>query len=330
MKQSIVLDSRAIGDFQACKRKFLLDHDYRKLRKKPKELFDACLRQAIFRLSQKGGDGAVLGAEASSWFMSAAANPGLDILGGNPYEIAKDYCAMLETILRSLARMTLMQVRDLRPVQMTPSISWAFLSHADDSGTLHRWITLDSWTPADMTREAHSWATIGDMVIARAPLVLHVIEIGRQLRGRRASAWARGWKHPGLPNLKMRFRRTDGSSFQGWKPVYAADSPSVDYDEWVEKMWQEGASQSLVHHIPLESPTGTIADRATKEILGEGIAMRNLLTERDSSPWSALPMSRNACDTYFPCPFQLACYNPTVVDPQTLGMYQLRNSGDSK
>ena len=175
-----------------------------------------------------------------------------------------------------------------------------------------------------MVREMHSWSVIGDIVMARAPLVLHVIEIGRQLKGRRASAWARGWKHPGLPNLKMRFRRTDGSSFQGWKPVYAADSSDMDYDEWVDKMWEEGAAQSLVHHVTAEAPIDSIADRAMREILQEGNAMRELITERDSSPWSVLPMSRNACDAYYPCPFQLCCYNPTVVDPQVLGMYQLR------
>jgi hypothetical protein len=330
MKQSIVLDARSIGDYQSCRRKFLLDHDYRKIRHRPKDLFDACLRMAITHLSRKGGDGAVLGGEAAGWFMSAAANPGLDILTGNPYEIAKDYCAMLETVLRSLARMTILQVKDVPPVKLTPSISWSFLAHADDSGTLHRWITLDTWAASDMTREAHSWAVIGDIVMARAPMVLHVIEIGRQLKGRRASAWARGWKHPGLPNLKMRFRRTDGQSFQGWKPIYAADSPSPDYDAWVDKMWEEGACQSLVHHVTLEAPTDVIADRVQKEMLTEGIAMKNLIVEKDSSPWSTLPMARNACDTLYPCPYQMTCYSPTVVDPQTLGMYQLRREGDGK
>jgi len=324
MSQGIVLDARSIGDYQSCRRKFLLAHDYRKLRWRPKDLFDACLRSAVVRLSQKGGDGALLGSEASAWFLSAAANPGLDILNGNPYEIAKDYCAMLETILRALARMSLLMVKDLPPVQLTPSISWAFLSHADDSGTLHRWISLDSWDRSDQVREAHSWAVIGDIVMARAPMVLHVVEIGRQIKGRRASAWARAFKHPGLPNLKVRFRRTDGQSFQGWKPVYVADGASPDYDEWTEKMWEEGASQSLVHHVTLEAPTDAIADRAMTEILTEGLAMRRLVTEKMSSPWSTLPMARNACDAYFPCPFQLVCYSPTVVDPQVLGVYQAR------
>lgn len=235
---------------------------------------------------------------------------------------------MLSTVLLSVAKLTLLTLKPVPDFAPTSRIAWRFIAHKDDSGTLHRWITVDRWDADELTRAMHGWHVIGDMVMARMPMVLHVIEIGQTRGGRRACAWARGWRHPAMPNLRMRFRRTDGQDFTGWKPVYLADMAGGDeaVHTWVEQMWREGAAEPLMHHATIECPPDSTCENIVAQVLGEAGEMRRLRVERASSPWHALPMSRPACDQFTPCPFQSVCYSDRVVEVGELGLYQRREA----
>jgi hypothetical protein len=231
---------------------------------------------------------------------------------------------MLDTILRSLAREGLpTDLTTPPPVRLNSMTEWAPMAHVAGQ-TLHRWITIDHWGADDLSRELHSWRTLGDMVVTKLPMVIHVICIGQVRNGRRASAWARAWKHPTMPSLQMRFKGKQPGAFKGWKPLYFADA-HVDADAWVEQMWKEGAAQELVTHTSVKMPTPAQCAEVLRDILAESAEMKILIDE--STPWSVLPMSRNACDGIAPCPFQQVCYGDNVTDINNLGLYRKREAG---
>lgn len=317
----MILDATAMGDWQACKRKYVLGGTWRVIRWRPKALFDSCLRQAVVLLGDNKPAKEV-SQRAQTRFMEVAANPGLDV-DDDPYIIAQDYCAMLDTIIYSLSRTSLPEVKEIAPIKLAEGVEWRTSAWADSTGTLHRWITVDHWGQADLAREFHSWWVIGDIAINTAPMTLHVIEIGQIREGRRASPWVRGYKHPTMPGMHIRFKRTDGSAFaSGWKPCYLADHSEIATEVWVEQMWREGVAQERMHSLDIRCPSEPTALAVRQEIIQESEAIRGIDTS-----WSQLPMSRNACDLYVPCPFQSACYAKQGVELGKLGIYQSKLRG---
>jgi hypothetical protein len=318
---TFLIDALTMSEWQDCRRRYVLSRDWRVIKWRPKSLFDACLRRAIVRMSQ-GKHVEEVSLDAKTQFMSAAANPGLDTGRGiDPYKTAMDYCAMLDTILRALTKSPLMTLHDVRDLQITDSLSWRTTAHADDSGTLHRWITCDDWGEGDIARELHSWYVMGDVCVNRVPMTLHVIEIGQVRNGRRASPWARAYKHPTMPGMHVRFRKTSGAEFGGeWRPLYLGDASNLlDVDTWVELMWKEGVAQERIHHLNVNCPGDAIYLSTSDQIIAEASAMQGV-----KGPWYSHPMSRNHCDTYVPCPFQDACYAEQPIDIRSLGLYQSR------
>jgi hypothetical protein len=242
---------------------------------------------------------------------------------------------MMDTVLRSVARMTLLTVKDPVPVRLNSSVTWRPLAVEDESGVLHRWITCDSFGAADVARELHSWWVMGDMAVTRAPMMLHAIEIGQIRNGRRASTWTRAWKHPMNPNLKrLRFRRMDetrpglGAGFEGWEKVYLADLPPDAIEPWVDGMWREGAAQKALHAVNVDLPSDSILDDTLRQILREALDIRGALERVESEPYTSYAMSRGACDGFVPCPFQAVCYTKTPADVGSMGLYQIRKSRD--
>ena len=317
------LDASVLTTYQTCRRKFILDSQWRSLRWRPKNLFDACLRRAIVQISS-GMDPVEAGKDARAWFMQTAAEPGLDVLG-NPFVIARDWCAMLDTILRALGKLTLLVIKDVPMIRLNSWLWWRPLCHQDDSGQLHRWITADSWTDDDLMRELHSWFVTGDIAMTKTPMMLHVINIGRMYKGRRASPWARAWQHPAISSLRLRFKKKDGSDLKGWKPVYLADRNNDDADSWVEQLYSENVIGGLLHHVLVNVPSEAVCADTQYQIMHEALAMRVLLEESPS--YRSLPMSRGMCDGMVPCHFQPVCFNDKLVEIDTLNLYKERESG---
>jgi hypothetical protein len=163
--------------------------------------------------------------------------------------------------------------------------------------------------------------------MARVPMMLHVVEIGRERKGRRASPWARAWTHPTAPKglLPYRFRNKDGSKPNHWNPVYLADDLNLDIDEWVEELWTEGQAQDLMRHVDVRVPSDSICSDTFSQIVAEAAAMRELLADHDRTTFRRLPMSRGSCDGIVPCPWQDACYSEsTLIQLDSLGIYTRR------
>jgi len=74
--------------------------------------------------------------------------------------------------------------------------------------------------------------------------------------------------------------------------------------------------------VKLPGPS-VLADTA-RQIMQEGRAMQELVLEKGSTTYLALPMSRGACDNLIPCPFQPLCYSSGNVQIEDLGLFQRR------
>jgi hypothetical protein len=319
----MILSATALTHFQDCRRRHLIELDWYAHHHRPKTLFDRLLSRAIYKLSN-GGDPVAEADEARTQFLEAAANPGLDQpYGTNTYQVAKDWCAMLETIPRAVATLVLLTVKPAGVVFLDDLTSWQTTSWMDDSGTLHRWITVDKWNEDALAREMHGWHAFGDMAVLRAPMMLHVIEIGQMRKGRRASQWARGWRHPSVANIHgVHFKHKDGSSYQKWTPLYLADAGDITPEDWVEAMIRDRVIDDVVHHVTVNAPSDAVCEDTVRQMLAEARRMRAM--EREGYDWTEIPMSRGACDGLVPCIWQDACYAvgaSKVVDLITIGLY---------
>src|SRR5258708_5554467 len=190
-----MLDAPSLTDFQSCQRRFLLSLEWRPQRWRPKLLFDACLRQAAYEVSNRVPVEKSR-TNARAQFLQSAADPGLDVQGA-PYQIAKEWVTLLDVLVCSLPRMGVPHRLFLPALtKLSGSAQWMLSSHMDDDNKLHRWVTVDYWSEADFRREVHGWWVAGDVAARNTQLVLHVIEIGQMRKGRRASDWVRAWRHP--------------------------------------------------------------------------------------------------------------------------------------
>lgn len=329
MSAPFTLDAASLSAWQQCRRRYLLYSEFMPRRWRPHSLFDACLRRGIVALS-RGDDPVETSVVARTELMTAAANPGLDVPPGTaPYLVAKDLSAMLATVLCALSRLTLLRLSPVTPVPLNGAATWRVTSLADDSGALHRWVTVAALDEDTLARELHGWYVAGDICATRLPLTLHVVVIGQRRGGRQASPWTRGWRHPTLPMTRIRFRKSDGSALKSnWTPVYLADEPSHDtpraITDWVDGIERDGIAGQLIQHIPVDVPSDAACDDTVAQIALEAAAMRLAVAERRSAPYFAHPMSRGACDGIVPCVWQPCCYSPRVVDPATLPLYQIR------
>lgn len=323
MTAPFLVDAAMITIFQACKRKYLLSRKWRPLRWIPKTLFDSCLRQAILDLGngQPANDVII---SATTRLMTTGAQAGLDVAGKDPYKIALDLAACLETIITTLGRRPLLKLSPIPSKPIGDDVEWNYLAHADERGHLHRVITVDRLDDDRISQEMHSWYVFGDICMAKKPMHLHFIEIGQLRDGRRHTPWCRGYQHEYIAN-RLKFQRKGNKELQGaaWKAVFLADSNGYNAESWVDQMESEGVAETLIHDIEILVPATDHRKAFIRDIKIETAQMQQ---------WEAVihdpqqvPMSRAACDVPFPCQFQACCYSPTIdVDVRSLGLYKPR------
>ena len=331
----LAITASDLRTFQSCRRRWLLERSWRVLRWRPASLFRSCLREGIFALSN-GTEPATVISNARTRFLAEAANPGMDVLTGDPWQVAQDWAGMLGVVLTSISRLVLLTVSRPQSQPLSEGSSYLPLSWSDESGTLHRWTTCDFWDDDTLVREGHSWHTIADMVMADAPMMLHVIEIGQQRGGRRHSPWARCWKHPVIAGM-FRFQRPDGKggwrklSGDQWRTQWYVDQTRPDPEAWCDLMDADHVTPSLLHHIAIRQPSHRAAERTRDEIRRVAKDVADLVGrhgERAGSLEAAMaePMARAACDPVGgPCPWQAACYREQPdADLGALGLYRIR------
>jgi hypothetical protein len=149
------------------------------------------------------------------------------------------------------------------------------------------------------------------MAFCELPMDLHVVEIGRQVAGRRHSPWARCWRHPCIAGM-FRFQRPDGKggwrklSGDKWTPLWYADQTKPDPDEWCDLMDDDHVTPALLHHISISLPAPSHLRRVRDEV---ALLAREMASVAGTQAM-VMPMARSACDPLAggPCPWQAACY----------------------
>jgi hypothetical protein len=315
------IDAAQLSDWQSCKRKYLIGKKWALRKWRPKALADSLLRKGIWTLSQ-GGDPLRTAVAARTRLLEIAVEPGLDMVR-DPYKVGHDYGALVEIILRYLGAAGVPKLMEppyipaLEPVGPA-GLDWRFRAWADEAGLLHRWITVERWDDDALHREAHSWWTIGDVVAARAPMVLHAIEVGSVRDGRHSCVWTRAYEHPSMPWLPPKFVKPPDTS---WKPLYYLDQNRYNAGEWLALAARERAFEARVHELRIECPSERLCDEITSQIKTEQSFMAQL-----DGDWSGLPMSRGACDLFYPCAYQQICYDTSRTPIEKMGLYVRRET----
>jgi hypothetical protein len=317
------VDAASLTDKQTCTRRFLLNNEWRLARWRPKALFDVLLRRGIFQLTQQK-DVDQVASDAKSTFLLRACDPGLDIIGRDPYQAAKGWVSLLESVLHGISRTVLPVLHDPPVTKLTSQIDWRFLAWADDAGTLHRWVTVESWDQEAMSREFHSWRTFGDLVMSGTPMVLHAIVLGQNRNGRFMSPWTRTYVHPAIPNVHWNWLKPEDTK---WKPIQLLDQDRLDVVEWIDQAWSQGAIQPLLQDQQVDLPAESVVRDTKYQIAREATEMLRLVGDRTS--YLTEPMSRGACDLYVPCHFQSVCHAAEPVNLVQLSLYVPRKNSYS-
>lgn len=304
------LNSHLLTTWQQGRRKYLIERSYRFIRWHPRSLFNACLREALMKLSN-GAELSVVQQGAVTRYLTIAKSPGLDVPGGlNTYTIAMDYCGMMRNILEYVSGLTLLTVEVPTPVKLQCGAMWDFLSWRDESGVLHRWVMLNGSdiTTDRIQQECQTWYVFGDMAAGRVPMVLHVIATGTRVGSRIVSPWTRAWSHPRIANV-IRFQKKSGSELEGaWKEIWFADNPDSKSRAWVNQMIEDEITDRLVQHITLRDLTSAHVDRFERDVSYEHSQMIASGIDGMTNPID-LPMCRSYCNTPSPCPHQETCYS---------------------
>lgn len=318
----LYLNGYTIGQFQRCKRPHAIARTHRLSKWRPQSLLGACLRMAIFSLSN-GFEIEKVTSDAVNYFLSNARNPGLDVTGIDTYTLASDYCSIIRNVLEYLSRLTLLPLHEVSPISLSSTIYWQFLSHMDETGSLHRWKFVD-YIEEDFTPELHSWEVFGDIAAADVPMTLHLVAIGQRRAQHQHSAWCKVYAHPNLANV-YQFQRRDGGKLQGeWKAVWFSGNSQNNSKDWVDMMLRDNAVEGLIKHISIKEVSKEHQDLFEKDALIEGELMEQIhkakMDPRD------LSMSRYACDHPYTCPHQLYCY--TNAKLENAGIYESKVKED--
>jgi len=318
----MILDGNKIAQWQRGRRRYAIETRWRYRRWYPQSLFSHIMRGAIVDLSN-GTDIATCSNTAVNRFLAYVKQPGLDTADGiNTYTLAMDYCATMRTVLEYLSRLTLLTLRSMGTTAITEDLAWSFLSYADESGVLHRWKFIDYPPNADdIMKELHSWQVIGDVIVANAPMMLHLVSIGKTQGSRRLSPWCRAYLSPTIKGM-TKFQKRSGEALTGnWKPIWFADNPKSSASDWVDSMLEDNAAEPLVQHIAVKEVEQIHVDNFYRDLNYEYNQILASGVESNSfDPMTALPMCRTACDTPYVCPHQLVCYS-TKLTLANSGLY---------
>lgn len=304
-----IFTGHSISQFQRCKRISAIEQTHRVTQWHASILLSTCLRWAIFKMSE-GDDPNKVSKDAVLYFLAAAKKPGLDVMGIDTYTYAMDHVATLRNVLEHLSRVTLLELHHIPDHKISEDVSWRFMSSKDQSGVLHRWHVVD-YIPKDITEELHGWEVYGDMAAADAPMVLHLIAVGRREGSHLVSPWTRTYAHPVVANT-FKFNKVSGAGLRGkgWKPIYFSANSASTPKAWVDWMERDNAIEPLILHANLKELSSRHIMAFEHQVCLESIELDKALSVGDPR---ALPMSRYACDKPYVCPHQGYCYTDDIT-----------------
>jgi hypothetical protein len=234
--------------------------------------------------------------------MDLAVDPGLDTAEPDLLSLAQ-HIAGLANITAWVVRGTSGPWQRPDPVGLADGSPWAsgaFLSHSERS--LRRVCLVDRWDAWTQMAVERSWDVLGECSTYGAGMGLLVVEIGKLRKGRWATPFTVGYRHPVQKSL--RFRQRDGDDFGStWQRV-SRETDAATREEWLDAMVDDGVLAEMVHVHQVPVP-----DRAAELC---NIALRRMARIREvkEPPEESL----TACfSRIHPCPFRSCC--PRGLEP---------------
>ena len=115
-------------------------------------------------------------------------------------------------------------------------------------GGLRRVVLCDRWDESRALQEMRDWQTLEGAVYG-LPVTLLAVVMGAMRDGRRHGPLSKGWLHP--RSKELRFRRRDGTGFDGnWEPIWR-ESYDGTREDWIEAMSADGLMTDtfIVHPV---------------------------------------------------------------------------------
>lgn len=164
---------------------------------------------------------------------------------------------------------------------------------------LRRVVLVDHWGERRALQEARAWETL-EGALYGLPVTIIAVVLGSMREGRRRGPLSKGWLHP--RSGELRFRKRDGTDFDGaWIPVFR-DYYDGTRDEWVEAMSADGVMlETFVVHPAVE-----FEDRERQNIAvaaTEGLSKSSQFGGTSTRALSRCFDSIHLCEFRFPCAF---------------------------
>lgn len=165
-------------------------------------------------------------------------------------------------------------------------------------GGMRRVVLVDHWSDRRALQEARDWQTL-EGAIYGLPVTIIAVVLGTMREGQRHGPLSKGWIHP--RSGELRFRKRDGSGFDGnWEPVFR-ERFDGSREEWIEAMNRDGVMlDTFVVHPAIEfdvNEASNIRDLALRKLQGIRLGSnpdRNLSRCFDSI---------HPCEFRFPCAY---------------------------
>jgi hypothetical protein len=165
-------------------------------------------------------------------------------------------------------------------------------------GGLRRVVLCDRWDERTALQEMRDWRTL-EGALYGLPVTIVAVVLGSMREGRRHGPLTKGWLHP--RSQELRFRKRDGSGFDGnWEPVFRERYEGTR-EEWVEAMNADGLmTETFVIHpeVTFDEAESRAIQKAAKEGMASGM-------RPDSDP-PRRNLSR-CFDAVHPCQFRFPC-----------------------
>lgn len=301
-----MLSAESLSDIETCERRAIWGQEWELEKLHPTKMLYRAIEQAMTQTERPDR-----GEFAGEIVMELCGDRGLDVNQSyNLYDVGLHHAVLADILTTYLCSRPEAPWRVPEKTKgnhhWTPS---AFLSASGDY--LVRPVIVDHWSDERKMAESHSWATIGNMVAYKLPMVLEVIVLGASRAGRRYSAWSTGLLHP--RNRKLRFQKKsrvkqpDYGFADSWKKVWREEYATISREEWIAAMDEDGMMTELTRRIDVNLPSPLRLGELSDIVERKGEAIHRL---------SGIPYpSYSGCWWPRPCPFSRCCFGGDVQAP---------------
>jgi hypothetical protein len=301
----VILSAEKLSAYELCPRRYVWQGNYAALRISPLKALYIALDAGL--TTDKDPE-----KTAENQLLALAANPGLDVTGGDVYAICYHFAKLagiLSVALRSASDEPWKRV-DL--ITLPDGSAWQSACYDDGTAYPRRISLVDSWSDDRKQVEMFGWRTLGESVFLNRPIMLTAISIGSTHDKRRHSAWTRCYRHPRNRTFRLQRKTSDEDFSKTWAKEWREDT-TIATAEWLTQMKRDGCMESLVHTELVPVPKRRV------DYLDELYRLAGEMDLLEATP----AMRLSGCFGFSPCPFISVCHGAKEPKPELYG-FRLR------